>query len=93
MYEIILTTGTLSPEDRQKLEGYLAWKWGTQAALPGGHPYKSAAPESSDTTPPTIATLNPTDEATGVLTYANLSATFDEFVQKGTEADFFPLKR
>jgi methionine-rich copper-binding protein CopC len=84
VYEIILTTGTLSPADRQKIEGYLAWKWGTQASLPVGHPYESAAPESSDTTPPTIATLNPTDEATGVLTYANLSATFSESIQKGT---------
>ena len=29
---------------RQKIEGYLAWKWGLQANLPVGHPYKSAAP-------------------------------------------------
>ena len=84
VYEIILTTGTLSPADRQKTEGYLAWKWGTQASLPVGHPYESAAPVISEATPPTIATLNPTDEATGVLTYANLSATFSESIQKGT---------
>ena len=37
----------MSIEDRQKLEGYLAWKWGLQASLPSDHPYKSAAPESS----------------------------------------------
>jgi hypothetical protein len=29
---------------RQKLEGYLAWKWGTVATLDAGHPYKSAPP-------------------------------------------------
>ena len=29
---------------RQKIEGYLAHKWGTTAALPAGHPYKSAPP-------------------------------------------------
>lgn len=34
----------LSTTDRQKLEGYLAWKWGLQANLPAGHPYKNAAP-------------------------------------------------
>lgn len=49
MREVILV-GNLSTDDRQKVEGYLAWKWdvigslGLVAALPIGHPYKSAAP-------------------------------------------------
>lgn len=30
--------------DRQKLEGYLAHKWGLTANLPVGHPYKTTAP-------------------------------------------------
>ena len=34
-----ITTGT-----RQKIEGYLAWKWGVEANLPSGHPYEFAAP-------------------------------------------------
>jgi len=29
---------------RQLIEGYLAWKWGLQGNLPGGHPYKNFAP-------------------------------------------------
>jgi hypothetical protein len=29
---------------RQLTEGYLAWRYGLQANLPGGHPYKTAAP-------------------------------------------------
>lgn len=29
---------------RQKIEGYLAWKWGQVANLPVGHPYKSTPP-------------------------------------------------
>lgn len=33
---------------RQKLEGYLAWKWGLEANLPTGHPYKKAAPTIGD---------------------------------------------
>ena len=82
--EVVVVQTAMSDTDRQKLEGYLAWKWGMQANLPVGHPYESAAPESSDTTPPTIATLNPTDDASDVLTYANLSATFNEVIQKGT---------
>jgi len=30
--------------EREKMEGYLAWKWGLAGNLPIGHPYKSAAP-------------------------------------------------
>lgn len=42
--EIIWLSGTASTADRQKLEGYLAWKWGLQGNLPAGHPYKSTPP-------------------------------------------------
>jgi hypothetical protein len=42
--EILAYSSVLSTPDRQKAEGYLAWKWGLQANLPAGHPYKSAAP-------------------------------------------------
>jgi hypothetical protein len=42
--ELVIVAGTLSASDRQKLEGYLAWKWGLQGSLPASHPYKSAAP-------------------------------------------------
>jgi Ca2+-binding RTX toxin-like protein len=44
MTEILVTTQTLSTSDQQLIEGYLAWKWGTQALLPADHPYKLAAP-------------------------------------------------
>lgn len=30
--------------DREKLEGYIAWKWSRTDLLPSGHPYKNAAP-------------------------------------------------
>jgi len=42
--EILVINSTLSTDDRQKLEGYLAWKWGLQANLANGHPYKNVAP-------------------------------------------------
>jgi len=42
--EIVLTASALPLGDRQKVEGYLAHKWGLTANLPAGHPYKSAAP-------------------------------------------------
>ena len=44
--EFIQYEGALSAANRQQVEGYLAWKWGTQASLPAGHPYKSNAPTS-----------------------------------------------
>ena len=42
--EVIAFNSKLSTADRQKTEGYLAWKWGTEGSLPAAHPYKSAAP-------------------------------------------------
>ena len=45
--EFIITTNDLSTAARQKLEGYLAWKWGLVASLPVDHPYKSTAPTTS----------------------------------------------
>jgi hypothetical protein len=44
--EIVVASSLLSNADRQKLEGYLAHKWGLTAKLPVDHPYK--------TTPPTV---------------------------------------
>ena len=42
--EILIYNTNLSSTNRQMIEGYLAWKWGTTASLPAGHPYKSAPP-------------------------------------------------
>ena len=42
--EVILCDYPVNAEERQKIEGYLAHKWGLAASLPAEHPYKSAAP-------------------------------------------------
>jgi hypothetical protein len=42
--ELIIYNRVLTTVERQKVEGYLAWKWSLQANLPVGHPYKNAAP-------------------------------------------------
>lgn len=42
--EVVGCNTKLSTADRQKLEGYLAWKWGLEADLPISHPYKSTPP-------------------------------------------------
>ena len=42
--EVLVYDTKLSDADRQKVEGYLAWKWGLEGDLLAGHPYKDAAP-------------------------------------------------
>lgn len=38
--EVVGYNTKLSTEDRQKVEGYLAWKWGIEEDLPLNHPYR-----------------------------------------------------
>ena len=42
--EVIMLDFAADTDTRQKIEGYLAWKWGLAASLPAEHPYKDAAP-------------------------------------------------
>ena len=49
IFEILFFNTPLGITNRQLIEGYLAWKWGLQASLPPGHPYKAAAPIGSTT--------------------------------------------
>lgn len=44
MMEIVCMNEEASTDTRQKIEGYLAHKWGTTSSLDAGHPYKSVAP-------------------------------------------------
>lgn len=42
--ELLIFNSLLSTTNQQLVEGYLAWKWGTQSLLPSDHPHKNAAP-------------------------------------------------
>lgn len=42
--EFIIVNGTVRADDRTKLEGYLAHKWGLVGDLPAAHPYRESAP-------------------------------------------------
>lgn len=42
--EFVVFDGDIDDTDRQKIEGYLAHKWGLVANLPSNHPYKAAPP-------------------------------------------------
>lgn len=52
--EVLIYYSALSTNDRQIVEGYLAWKWGLQASLPVGHPYKIIDPNGWNRTSPWI---------------------------------------
>lgn len=45
MAECLVFNSVLSESDREKVEGYLAHKWGLASVLPIDHPYKLAPPE------------------------------------------------
>ena len=57
--EVVILKGTVSAELRQRVEGYLAHKWGITAKLPADHPYKSEAPQKD-------ASWTPQDIASGL---------------------------
>jgi hypothetical protein len=42
--EIVFTESATSTFVRQRIEGYLAHKWGLTSNLPAGHPYKTVGP-------------------------------------------------
>ena len=44
IYEVLIFNPVLSIDRRQKMEGYLAHKWGQITNMVAGHPYKVAAP-------------------------------------------------
>jgi len=45
--EVLLYEGDVGAEDRQKIEGYLAHKYGMASKLPTNHPYKTSPPGAS----------------------------------------------
>ena len=42
--EVVVMNRNATTLERQKLEGYLAHKWGLEASLPADHPYRNTAP-------------------------------------------------
>jgi len=44
VHEFIVLTSAPTTDERQKIEGYLAWKWGLEASLPSGHPHELSPP-------------------------------------------------
>ena len=61
--ELIIFNTALAPSDRERVEGYLAWKWGAQAQLPSSTPYKNT-PAAIITAPNILPILNTTNRLT-----------------------------
>lgn len=53
--EVVVYPSVLSDTERQKMEGYLAWKWGIQSQLPSANLWKTTPPTNA--TPPGAPTL------------------------------------
>ena len=66
--ELIVLKGVPATDDRQRIEGYLAHKWGSTALLPADHPYKSSAP--------TNGLVQPFPIAESADTYPDISSDF-----------------
>jgi len=57
--EVMYGNDTLTTGDREAIEGYFAHKWGTTAALPTDHTYKSVAPDLTVVPEPSSFLLRP----------------------------------
>ncbi len=55
--EILFYSSFLDTADRQRVEGYLAWKWGTQASLPSTHPFKNYRPLANPPIPTQVPNM------------------------------------
>ena len=71
--EIVITNGTLSTDDRQKVEGYLAHKWGLTGNLPADHPHKAGAPGVSAAVATLDGTVTDADEQTPTIIWTVVS--------------------
>ena len=83
--EVIIYNKELSTAQRQKIEGYLAWKWGLQTNLPTNHTYLSTPPISSPPSPPPPS--KSIYSVASVLRQAELAvAQKNEFIQQANNA-------
>jgi hypothetical protein len=71
--EIVITDATLSLQDRQKLEGYLAHKWSLAGNLPFDHPHKVAAPGGFVVVATLDGTVNDADGQTPTTVWTKVS--------------------
>ena len=62
--------------NRERVEGYLAWKWGIQAKLPTAHAYRSNSPGASAVVAPAMVSGSVPPESLALLLDAGDSASY-----------------
>jgi len=74
--ELLVFDSVLPTSDRQKIEGYLAHKWGLTNSIPDVHPYKTSSPDSQ--VPATAVSLGqkPLGTFTGALNSLQAGTTY-----------------
>jgi hypothetical protein len=78
IHEVLLFSSSLDDYNLQRVEGYLAHKWGGEANLPSNHPFKSSAPTFGGTQSITVAHTNlGTDSADNLPFMSIFDSPFD----------------
>jgi hypothetical protein len=83
VYEVLLYNQALSSNDRQSVEGYLAWKWGLNSALLSNHIYRRAPNVTRPFSPLDLGSnlalwLDATDATTLTLSSSKVTTWFDK---------------
>jgi hypothetical protein len=73
LHAIIVYQTALATADRQSIEGWLAWRYGTVASLPSGHPYKTVGPNGETNTTTYTLTLTGAMTPVGALIKKDLA--------------------
>jgi hypothetical protein len=81
--EILAYSGGLSTDDRQTVEGYLAWKWGLQGSLPAAHPYRNQNPASLVSPTPYFATNFNNGNDANLVNYASSNLSTNTLTNTG----------
>ena len=75
--EVLVYPTTLSSQERQQIEGYLAWKWGLQASLPNTHAYYQAPTYTLGPFPSAPAVTRSTGKAFDPTKFTGCQLWFD----------------
>lgn len=89
--EVILYNSNITPFDTQKVEGYLAWKWGLQGTLPASHPFVSTLPRTTSVfSPSTFINLRLWIDAQDRSSFTlSANSTVTQIVDKSSNAYVF----
>lgn len=90
--EIIICNSFLTTVERQKVEGYLAWKWGLVPALDAAHPYKTVPPRAFPLAVD-VGVYTITGTPTGLKAARNLVEAVGNYSLAGTALQFVPARK